>query len=343
MNDEKPLNNPFAALDKKRFRPASGKKGIRITPAPKEMPPAPVEADSEEALFLDAVRSATPLEGARKAGKSKAEGASEDKNSLKRLEVPSLRTIRKAASLRNSLSASDAGNKNQGSQEPSKASLPPQKKNFKVIEPTQANSIIPGIASGDSVEDEALAFASAMRDVEPLHGKGREVPSETPPPPLPPVSTSNPLQDFLEGKLEFTLASTDEYVEGHVLGLDLLIVGKLQAGQFSPEAHLDLHGLNASQAFQTLVGFIKGAYLKGQRTVLVVPGRGLNSPSGMGVLREKVQNWFTQEPFRRVVLAFCTARPTDGGAGALYVLLRKFRKDRGKVYWERRPADPDLL
>lgn len=194
-------------------------------------------------------------------------------------------------------------------------------------------------------QSEELAFASAMQDVKPLAGKGRAVAPEVVPPPMPPVPSeeTNPLQDFMDGKLEFTLASTDEYVEGHILGLDLITVGKLQAGQYSPESHLDLHGLNAAQAFQSLVGFIKGAYLKGQRTVLVVPGRGRNSPQGMPVLRSKVQHWLTQEPFRRVVLAFCTARPADGGAGALYVLLRKLRKDRGKVHWDRKPADPDLL
>ena len=65
---------------------------------------------------------------------------------------------------------------------------------------------------------------------------------------------SNPLQEFIDGKLEFALAFTDEYVEGHVVGLDLMLVGKLQAGQFSPESHLDLHGMNAQQAFDALVG-----------------------------------------------------------------------------------------
>lgn len=192
-------------------------------------------------------------------------------------------------------------------------------------------------------ESEEHSFAQAMRDVTPLTGKGRDIPPEVAPlPPAPVQEESNPLQDFMDGKLEFALASTDEYVEGHIVGLDLMTVGKLQAGQYSPESHLDLHGLNAAQAFQNLVGFIKGAYLKGQRTVLVVPGRGLNSPQGLPVLRTKVQEWFTQEPFRRVILAFCTARTSDGGAGALYVLLRKFRKDRGKVYWERKPADLDF-
>lgn len=192
-------------------------------------------------------------------------------------------------------------------------------------------------------QQELDEFAVAMRDVSPLSGKGREVPPETRPAPHLRPHETNPMQDFMEGKLEFALAFTNEYVEGHVIGLDLMTVGKLQAGQFSPEAHLDLHGMTAQQAFEALVGFFRAAYFKGHRTVLVVPGRGKNSPHGFSVLREKVQDWFTQEPFRRVILAFCTARPSDGGAGALYVLLRKFRKGQGKVYWDRRPADPDLV
>jgi len=40
-------------------------------------------------------------------------------------------------------------------------------------------------------------------------------------------------------------------------------------------------------------------------------------------------------------LAFCTAKPVDGGPGSLYVLLRKYRK-KGKIFWERYPVDLDL-
>lgn len=198
------------------------------------------------------------------------------------------------------------------------------------------------LADGD-LGDHFMQAMSQLKGVAPLAGRGREVTPEPTPPLAYTAPDRHPLQDFMEGKLEFTLASTDEYVEGHVVGLDLLLVSKLQNGQFSPEAHLDLHGLNAEQAFDRLLGFMRGAYMKGLRTVLLVPGRGRNSPTGIGILREKVQDWLTQDPFRRVVLAFCTAKPTDGGAGALYVLLRKFRKNHGKVHWDRRPADPDLL
>lgn len=184
-------------------------------------------------------------------------------------------------------------------------------------------------------------FLLVMRDVKPLAGKGRAV--------APPVVATSPspllgatMQDFMDGKLEFALSMTGEYLEGHVVGLDDITMNKLRAGQYSPEAHVDLHGLNALQAYQALLGFFRSAWYKGLRTVLVVPGRGRNSPDGVGILREKLQNWLTQEPFKRVVLAFCTALPADGGPGSVYVLLRKYRK-KGKIYWERMPADPDLF
>ena len=182
-----------------------------------------------------------------------------------------------------------------------------------------------------------------MADVAPLPAKGRAVALEPAPQSVSSFEPSNPLQDLVDGKVEFSLSGTDEFMEGHVVGLDLLTVGKLQARHYSPEAHIDLHGLNSEQAFQHMVGFFRSAYYKGVRTALVVTGRGLNSPNGVPVLRFKVQQWLTQEPFRRVVLAFCTAKREDGGPGALYVLLRKYRKNSGKVRWDAMPADPDLF
>ncbi|MDO5538353.1 MAG: Smr/MutS family protein [Desulfovibrionaceae bacterium] len=185
------------------------------------------------------------------------------------------------------------------------------------------------------------AFAKAMRDVQPLRANGREVVPAVETRPAP-SAEGNALQDFLDGKLEFALSCTDEYIEGHVVGLDLLTVGRLRQGGFSPEASVDLHGMNIQQAFETLRVFVKASYLRGMRCLIIVPGRGKNSPDGIGVLREKVRLWLTQDPFKRVVLAFCTARPHDGGPGSLYVLLRKYKK-KGRVYWDRTPADSDLF
>ncbi len=184
------------------------------------------------------------------------------------------------------------------------------------------------------------AFFTAMKGVNPLQGKGRDIAPE-----VQPAVSSEQGQDvfalMLEKKLEFSLALKGEYIEGHVVGLDELTMNNLRAGVYSPEAHLDLHGLNAMQAYTAMVGFFKGSWFKGLRTLLLIPGRGKNSPNGISVLREKVQLWLTQEPFKRVVLAFCTAQPVDGGPGTVYVLLRKYKK-KGKVCWERLPSDPDL-
>lgn len=193
----------------------------------------------------------------------------------------------------------------------------------------------------DSKMEEGLdAFLLAMRNAKPLSGKGREV--------VPGMEakknaamTEPGFEELLGQSLEFTVMYSDEYLEGHVAGLDELIMNRLRAGQMSPEAHLDLHGLNAEQAFETLRIFMRDAWFKSLRTVLVVTGRGLNSPFGQGVLRRKLQTWLTQEPFKRVVLGFCTARPHDGGPGSIYVLLRKFRK-KGRICWDRYSGDADL-
>jgi len=81
--------------------------------------------------------------------------------------------------------------------------------------------------------------------------------------------------------------------------------------------------------------FVREHYLAGKRCLLVIPGRGANSPGGVAVLKEELKAWLTRDPLKRVVLAFATALPRHGGAGALYVLLRKFKKSKGKVRFER--------
>ena len=184
-------------------------------------------------------------------------------------------------------------------------------------------------------------FAKAMAGVTPLTKAGRDVVPPVEPKPFAGTS-GNALQDFMDGKLEFAISFTDEYMEGFVVGLDPVMMQKLRQGSFSPEAHVDLHGLNTQQAFETLRGFFKGSWYRGLRCVIVVCGRGKNSPDGIGILREKLQLWFTQEPFKRVILALCTAKSHDGGAGAVYVLMRKYKK-KGHIAWERMPADEDLL
>ncbi len=191
-------------------------------------------------------------------------------------------------------------------------------------------------------EEEGTAFMDAMRDVAPLHASGRDVNPEAKRPANEPGPLNNPLQDFIEGKIEFAVENREGYVEGHIVGLDAGLVEQLRSRRFSYEAHIDLHGLNSEQAYWNLVGFFRSAYFKGLRVVLIITGRGLNSPFNEPVLRGKVQQWMSHEPLKRVVLAFCSAKQEDGGLGALYVLLRKRKKNAGKISWDLAPDDSDL-
>jgi DNA-nicking Smr family endonuclease len=89
------------------------------------------------------------------------------------------------------------------------------------------------------------------------------------------------------------------------------------------QAHLDLHGLVSDEARPAVEKFLLRARADGRRCVLIIHGRGHGSKEGIPVLKERLKVWLTRGRIGRGVLAFCTARPTDGGAGAVYVLLRK--------------------
>ena len=131
------------------------------------------------------------------------------------------------------------------------------------------------------------------------------------------------LADLVEGVGVFDIASTDEYIEGSAPGLDRQLVRKLRRGDYAIQAHLDLHGLVQKEAHAEVDTFIDEARKRGHRCVLIVHGRGLHSKDSVPVLKERLKVWLTRGRISRGVLAFATAKPTDGGAGAVYVLLRR--------------------
>jgi DNA-nicking Smr family endonuclease len=119
------------------------------------------------------------------------------------------------------------------------------------------------------------------------------------------------------------LMDTDEYFEGIAKGVDHNLLRKLRRGDFSVQAHLDLHGLLSENAHQELDRFLTDSRRRGHRCVLVIHGRGLHSKDQEPVLKARMGPWLSRGKLSRIVLAFATARPADGGAGALYVLLRR--------------------
>jgi DNA-nicking Smr family endonuclease len=101
------------------------------------------------------------------------------------------------------------------------------------------------------------------------------------------------------------------------------VKSKLRRGRLPIEGRLDLHGMTQAAAVDKLAAFIERAEAAGKRCVLVITGKGLASG---GILRDQVPRWLNQAPNRARVLAFDYAQPQHGGAGALYVLLKRRRE-----------------
>jgi len=131
------------------------------------------------------------------------------------------------------------------------------------------------------------------------------------------------LSDLVSGQGPFDITETEEYVEGMRVGLDPRLVGKLRRGEFAMQSHIDLHGMIQADARQALTDFVIASVRKGLRSILVVHGKGLGSPGGRPILKHAASQWLSHGTIGGHVLAFATARLKDGGAGAMYVLLRR--------------------
>jgi DNA-nicking Smr family endonuclease len=139
----------------------------------------------------------------------------------------------------------------------------------------------------------------------------------------PDLEAYDELRALVAGVAPFDIADTDEFIEGHVRGLDPRVVRRLKRGELALQAHVDLHGLLKEEAKTELESFLAKSRQQGRRCVLVVHGRGLHSKDQVPVLKEALKRWMRTDRFARHVLAFSTARPHDGGAGAVYVLLKR--------------------
>lgn len=163
-------------------------------------------------------------------------------------------------------------------------------------------------ASGLSAEDLAL-WRHVTRADSPLPGRGEE--AEAP---------ERPAEPPRPGPTRATVLPPLE--PGRPAGIDKRSAQRLRRGQTAIDACLDLHGHTQAEAHQMLNAFLAGQQAAGRRCVLVITGKG---ERGEGVLRRAVPHWLDEPPNRDRVLALEAAQPRHGGAGALYVLLRKAR------------------
>lgn len=110
-----------------------------------------------------------------------------------------------------------------------------------------------------------------------------------------------------------------------LMGLDRATAERLRRGKLPIEGTLDLHGLTQDEAHGALIHFITTAQERGKRCVLVITGKG-RSPQSEGVLKRRVPQWLAMPPLRDIIIRAQPAQPRHGGSGALYVLLRRNKR-----------------
>jgi DNA-nicking Smr family endonuclease len=174
-------------------------------------------------------------------------------------------------------------------------------------------------------EDDASLFYAAMDGVQQITNRGE---APVPNPRLPEIIDENAealaqLSELVTGQGDFDITGSDEFIEGASPGTDRNLLRALRRGDFSIQGRLDLHGLTQVQAKEAFERFLADSRRAGRRCVLIVHGRGLHSKDEIPVLKQQMKVWLSQKSIGKQVLAFATARPNDGGAGAVYVLLRR--------------------
>jgi DNA-nicking Smr family endonuclease len=170
-------------------------------------------------------------------------------------------------------------------------------------------------------EDEIALFHAAMRDVAPLPATDKLVPSSSKVPPVPrkekypeQAVTEDTLSDHISMEIE---AGDDwSYVRP---GMSHQTLRRLRRGYWGIQDNLDLHGFTRDEARLELSVFLDACAQKKFRCIRVIHGKGLSSKNREPVLKIRIGNWLMQ---RTEVLAFCQAKPEDGGGGAILILLK---------------------
>ncbi len=176
---------------------------------------------------------------------------------------------------------------------------------------------------------EANLFQSSVGGVKRMPEQNRFVPSlpkagAAPAAPTRPRTQEEDDQAVLRESLS-DLFEVDHYMEEDPAlnyaapGVGPDVVRKMRKGHWPIQDDLDLHGLRRDEARDGLGEFLRRAALRNYRCVRVIHGKGFGSKSQEPVLKSMVHSWLVQ---KEEVVAFCVARPSDGGEGALVVLLR---------------------
>ena len=178
-------------------------------------------------------------------------------------------------------------------------------------------------ASERRAQAEANLFRRAAGEVTPLRHAPRIALTQEPAAPIAvqhQLDEQRVLHESLSDEFDAsTLLDVDDAMSYRRPGVGADVTRKLRRGDWSIQRQIDLHGLRRDDARDALGSFIREAHRHGIRCVRVVHGKGLGSPGKTPVLKSKVHSWLVQ---KNQVMAFVQAKPAEGGAGALVVLLK---------------------
>lgn len=168
-----------------------------------------------------------------------------------------------------------------------------------------------------------LCFEEAMRDVVPLARPGRVEHRRPRPDPMPLQRLRDEQAALIESLRsradpDTGIASGEELVYVRP-GVPAQVLRRLRRGHWVVQDELDLHGMTSIEARAATAAFLIECVQRGARCVRIIHGKGLRSPNREPVLKRKLGRWLD---LRDEVLAYCEARPVDGGSGAVIVLLR---------------------
>ena len=173
-----------------------------------------------------------------------------------------------------------------------------------------------------SSNDDSNLFAELMSDVRRISSDKENLLAHR----SKPKPHRKPQIQTTESATEFFPVS-DEIQSEQVLffsrqGVQHKLKKQLKRGQLNIDDRLDLHGLNRQQAQQIIEEFLSYQANLAHRCILIVHGKGTGSCKQHPVLKNLAFQQLKDHP---LVLAFASAQPADGGAGALYVLLKSKR------------------
>lgn len=176
-------------------------------------------------------------------------------------------------------------------------------------------------SSNISEEDSAL-FRKTVGNIKPLKNDNIVINKPEPPPFSSRVKEdiSPVMQELLDSEFDQNLLERGDELLFLKPGMQKQTLRKLRRGQYQIEAELDLHGMTVAKAKVALSKFLAQRLARSQRCVRIIHGKGLGSRGKNPIIKNKLNNWLRHQDD---VLAFCSARQTDGGTGAIYLLLKR--------------------